>query len=459
MRREEAPQGEPISTYFGRTDTTAVFVPEEMLRIPPDAKTGIARLSVGPLEAGDPGLRACLTRLEAERRGKREEIARAPSPLLERFSKTQFEARWVRIDTFPVGGDATADELLEAARKVQGFKMPPSQQAPGASLRIVGIVCREEVRQGEFEDAWLFAVEATVVEPEGRKGVRVVRGERLSPEHLRERIPSLSGLPGKAIALAGLGGFGAPIAFELARAQVGELRAMDYDFVEVGTIVRWPVGIRSVGHNKSRFVEAWLEADYPFTTVRGFPHQIGQVIAPDEPEERPDEVAVLSAFLDGADVLVDATAEAGIQQLLAGLADEQGIPQVYVWGTPGGFGGLVARVVPKETGCWHCLMLRLDDGTIPPPPFAENGTVQPRGCSDRTWTGSSFDAQPTVAQAVRTICFTALHGRVSGDGQAQDVFRLAQRVDTAGELLAPDWSSYPLKPHAACECFEEAKGS
>jgi molybdopterin/thiamine biosynthesis adenylyltransferase len=387
------------------------------------------------------------------------EVAHAPSALAERFTKTQFQARWVRIDAFPLEGDARGADLLDVARRVRGFKMPPVQQTAGAALRIVGIVCKEEVRQGEFEDAWLFAVEATVAKPQPTKGVYVVRGERLSCEHLRERIPSLGGLPSKAVALAGLGGFGAPIAFELARAQVGELRALDYDFVDAGTIVRWPVGVRAVGHQKSRFAAEWLSADYPFTKVRAFPHQIGQVITEDEREEGPDEVQVLTDFLDGANVLVDATAEKGIQQLLSGLADEEGIPQVYVWGTPGGLGSMVARVVPGETGCWRCLMLRLDDGSIPPPPFAENGTVQPRGCSDRTWTGSSFDAQPAIAQAVRTICFTALHGRVQGNGVTQDVFRLAQLVDTTGELLAPDWSSYPLEPHPACGCSGDDKSN
>jgi molybdopterin/thiamine biosynthesis adenylyltransferase len=460
MRREEAPQGEPASTYFGGTETTAVFIPEEMLHVPLEAKTGIARLAIGPPETGGAGLRACLARLELiNKRGRSTEIARASAPLLERFNKTEFEARWTRLDAFPVGGDATAEELLAAARSVEGFKTPPAQQVPGGSLRIVGVVCKEEVRQDEFEDAWLFAVEATTTEHRNDKAFGVVRGERLSPEHLGERIPTLDGLQSKLVAIAGLGGFGAPIAFELARAQVGELRGLDHDFVASGTIVRWPVGIRAVGYNKSRFVSEWLAADYPFTSFRAFPHHIGQVIPSAQPGEEPDEVEVLTEFVNGAHVVVDATAEKGIQQLLAGLAHEEGIPQIYVWGTPGGFGGLVARVVPGETGCWRCLMLRLDDGSIPPPPFAENGTVQPRGCSDRTWTGASFDAQPMIAQAVRTICFTALHGRVTQDGKAQDVFRLAQQVDTAGELLAPDWTSFPLEPHPACGCSGEDKSS
>jgi molybdopterin/thiamine biosynthesis adenylyltransferase len=462
MRREEAPQGEPLSTYFRRPDGAAVFIPEEMLHVSTDEITGIARLSIGPsepaLDAGAPILRACLTRLETERNGKAEEIARAPSLLLKRFSKTQYLAGWVRIDSFPVSGEATADELLEAAKKVPGFKMPAPYRAVGTSFRIVGVVCQEEVRQGEFEDAWLFVVEVTETKPNPRAGAYVAKGERLSPEHLGERIPSLKGLSAKTVALAGLGGFGAPIAVELARAQVGEMRVIDHDFVEAGTVVRWPVGIRAVGHVKSQFIGTWLPKDYPFTVVRDISHRIGQVIPPGASEEGPDDLELLADFLHDAHVVVDATAETGIQQLVAAHADAAGIPQVYVSGTPGGFGGLVARVVPGETGCWRCLMLRLEDGSIPPPPFAENGTVQPRGCSDRTWTGSSFDAQPTIAQAVRTICFTALYGRVSVDGVAQDVFRLAQPVDTAGQVLAPDWSSYPLEPHPACGCSVEGNG-
>jgi hypothetical protein len=161
------------------------------------------------------------------------------------------------------------------------------------------------------------------------------------------------------------------------------------------------------------------------------------------------EADLLTEFLDGVDLVIDATAEAGVQQLLAALADDVGIPQVYVTATAGGWGGIVARVIPRQTGCWWCLRRRVDDESIPHPPFAETGTTQPRGCSAPTWTGTSFDALPLVAQAARTATFTLLGGRDAA--ASADVFVCAQEAETSAQLGAPEWTTHRLDPHPECE--------
>jgi hypothetical protein len=119
--------------------------------------------------------------------------------------------------------------------------------------------------------------------------------------------------------------------------------------------------------------------------------------------------------------------------------------------TEGGLGGAVARVVPSATGCWYCPQLRIDDNTIPPPPFATDGRVQPRGCAEPTWTGASFDALPLVAQAARVVTTTLLVGRRAGGGrEPHDVFVLDQASAQPGELTAPTLRSYPLTVHGRC---------
>jgi molybdopterin/thiamine biosynthesis adenylyltransferase len=452
LRREEAPQGEPASYYFPPQSQTAVFVPAEMLQLPHDAHAGLLHLSVGDGEALGELLRAGLTRVSArDARGKAQVLAQAAGPFAERFNRTVCEGRWVRLDAFPADG-GTADHLFAAARQVPGFEPPPPQSVAGASLRVLGVVCEEEVRQGVYEDTWLFAVEVSKahVSRYGKRrqqGRYTTRGSRLTPEDLAERIPTLAGLAKKTIALTGLGALGGPVALEFARTQVGELRVLDHDIVEAGTIVRWPFGLSVVGHAKSRVINDYVAHDYPFTRVRALQLAIGVVPGPGETPPH-SEAELLTEFLDGVDVLVDATAEIGVQQLMAALADEAGIPQVYVSATEGGWGGVVARVVPGQTGCWWCLQKRLDDGSISAPPWAPTGTVQPRGCAAPTWTGTSFDALPLVAQAVRTATFTALAGRA--DDNPRDVFVCAQPAQTAAELAAPQWTSYALEPHPEC---------
>jgi hypothetical protein len=84
------------------------------------------------------------------------------------------------------------------------------------------------------------------------------------------------------------------------------------------------------------------------------------------------------------------------------------------------------------------------------PPRAETGTVQPRGCTERTFTGSSFNALPIVAQAVRAITETLLHGRSDADA-SRDVFICSQPREPEGLITAPSWKAFPLSIHPNCE--------
>jgi len=456
MRDQESAQGEPESSYFVPFDGSSVFIPEPMLSLPENERAGVMNLALGGHEDAAQVLRGCLKRVAVRtRRGKPQDLAVATGALASRFSKTVFEGRWVRLDRFPDGNGKGAD-LYEAARAVSGYEKPPAQNVPGGTVRILGVVCKEEVCQGEWEDSWLFAVDIDVTNDGNHvQELYVVRGERLSPQDLGARIPTIAGLAGKTVALAGLGALGGPIALELGRAQVGELRILDSDVVEAGTIVRWPFGLHSVGHRKTNLLHNFLVNDYPFTKVVSFDHHLGIVPAPGDPPAPRSEAELLTDFLDGADLLIDATAEIGVEQLLAALADEAGIPQVYVTATEGGWGGVVARVLPGVTGCWYCLQMRLDEQSITPPPAAPTGTVQPRGCAAPTWTGTSFDALPIVAQAVRTACFTLLSGRAPDD--PRDVFVCAQQARTPTELDSPFWTSYALEPHDACPVCAAAK--
>lgn len=232
------------------------------------------------------------------------------------------------------------------------------------------------------------------------------------------------------------------MALELARAQLGRLRLLEHDQVEVGNIVRWPSGLTSVGYEKLTVVTGLIAADYPYTTAEPFPRQLGEARADSSSEP---ELRMLEGFLDGADVLVEATAELGIQHLLATLADERRLPQVYAWATEGAFGGAVARVLPGSSGCWLCLQRALEDRTIPPPPHEEQGSVQPRGCATPTFTGANFDLLPVVAQAARVA--TRL---LSGDQSGDDVMVLSLVDDESVPLGAPRWETFALPPQPDC---------
>lgn len=237
---------------------------------------------------------------------------------------------------------------------------------------------------------------------------------------------------------------------ELARAQLGDLRILDFDLVEVGTTVRWPYGLAAVAAPKPEFLQQVLGREYPFTRVTAFNRMLGQV------RHGPGETDfdVLARMLDGADVLIDASAEVGVQQFVGSLADERRLPQVYVWATEGARGGGVARVVPGFTGCWHCLQLAFDRGCSDLPPREEMGPVQPRGCASRTFTGAGYDLLPIAMQAVRVVVATLVAERREDE---DDIFvaSLPDRVSPS----PPAWHTSPLETQFECPCCGEAQAA
>jgi hypothetical protein len=242
----------------------------------------------------------------------------------------------------------------------------------------------------------------------------------------------------------------APIALELVRAQVGEMNVLDFDRVETGNTVRWTHGLSAVGHHKSGVIGGWVASEYPFTRVTPYGSRIGGVPPPAHNGAGiPGEAAMLSQFLDGVDVVIDATGELGVQHLLATAASERRIPQLYAWGTEGGWGGAVAWIDPDSGGCWHCMQLSFADGTVQLPPAAPAEAIQPRGCADPTFAAAGFALTPISAQAARTAA-RALTGVLAGS----EVSVCALQED-AGELAAPRWRTDPVRVHKDCPCVHQ----
>jgi hypothetical protein len=439
LAREESPQGEPISVFYGNYPGSAIFVPEELLQLPKTARAGTGRIAFAEREPPRSIIRGLVSSVEERvRKGKTRRLAQVRPPLTGRFGGASIPFRWARLDELPIA--RSFDELAEAVRQQAPILgQPVWARVTDGEVSVSGIVFEEEVRQGEYEDAWLFLVTL-------RNGdAYVTRGQRLSEADLGERIPRLAQLRDRTVALAGCGALGGPISVELARAQLGRLRLLEYDQVEVGNIVRWPSGLTAVGHEKLTVLTGVIEADYPYTTVEPFPRQLGEAHAASSSEP---EMVLLERFLDGADVLVEATAELGIQHLLSTLADERKLPQVYAWATEGAFGGVVARILPGTSGCWLCLQHALDQESgagIQTPPREEEGTTQPRGCATTTFTGANFDLLPVVAQAARVVARL-----LSGDQSGDDVTVLSLVDDESAPLAAPSWQTFPLRSQPDC---------
>jgi hypothetical protein len=446
MAANETPQGEPQSAYFRPRPGTVVFVPQEANAVGDGERSGMLELSVGSAEPRGTQVRALLARVTAKGARRGRVLATADAPLEQRFPKPFLEGPWVRLEQLPQKN--TPEALLAAAASASPVAAKPRFHAVGqAHVAVIGIVFREEVGQGQREDGWLFVIVHR--EPTGpqrhRQGAYVIRGQRLSREDLTARTPQLRRLADKHVAVVGLGGVGSFIATELARAGVGAMTLVDGDGVEAGNTVRWPIGLTAVGHRKVDAVAGSISVEHPYTTVYKLDGRIGDAGAPDLGGARrtKSELDVLGEIVDTCDLVIDASAELGVQHLLSQLA--AGRPQLHVWATEGAAGGAVARI-DGAGGCWVCLQHALDDGTIRVPPADAQATVQPRGCASTTFTGAAFDLAPVSNQAVRMAVATLLG---KADAEAA-VCVLSLRDERGRWLSAPSWTTYPLPVSSSC---------
>lgn len=502
---EEA-QGEPYTDYYQYRAQTHVLV-DSGWQIPADARSGTLVIGIPPMAPGTRWaglLWGAVLEVRDDRGGP--PLAKATSEIAALFP-VRVDGRWVRLDApvppVPNDVDQTAGAafaLMEAADPHPG-RLQANDIGPGRSARVRAALFPEEHRWrggagGGVGDGWLIAVGLDQPAPaptapiRGSKypmggpgrGAKLPRGKavrrcylarvgRGGRSDLLARAPELSVMPTARIAVIGLGCLGAPSALEFARALTGELRLVEYDHVDVGTTIRWPFGLEAAGHSKLQVIGNLIRANYPFTRIderRSYGVRIG---APRKPGEISSREA-LESVLDGATLLYDATAEPGVQHYLTRLAYLRSIPYIGIWGTPGGWGGVVLRIRPGQTsGCWACLRHAFGDGSITHPPGdSTGGDFQPAGCADPTYTAANFDLGQVALMAVR-LAVATLSSEVADEASDKaaadppvltaaevrrpypdfdwDVAVLALR-DVEGRPIAPQWTTYTLPQHPQC---------
>lgn len=435
----EEQQAEPFSDYYQYQQDAIVLVDGSWV-IDPTVRRGELVVGVEPSGAL---LRGAVLAVTDEQGNL---LASAQPALANKYSQ-QLRGRWLRLSA-PVQ-EVEPEQILKALSGQDGRLVAPQWHYIGQDrLDITAAIFPEEVRWRQAGDGWLFVIRAKGPHAQSA-GHRIVtylaRAGYAGPSDLAARTPELTSLSGRCLAVVGLGGLGAPSVLEFARAGVGELRLVDHDFVDAGTIVRWPFGLQFAGMMKTGGLEAFLKANYPYTQVRSWTHKIGA------PDAKPPDVEVMAEVLSGVHLLYDASAEVGIQYLLADLAAEQGIPYVCVSTTPGAWGGLVARARSGVTdGCWMCLQHSLMDGSIPLPPLDPNGETQPAGCANPTFTGTGFDVAQVALAGVRLAVQTVLASAPGAyPNVAWDVAVISLR-DRDGRMIAPAWETFSLARHPSC---------
>jgi len=462
---DEERQAEPFSDYYPYADG-AMFLIDGAWELPADAPYGTFVLRTnGNLRLGAQPIEHVIAAVTdvADDHGTR--LAEAADSLTDRFGTVSLRGRWVRLDT-PVVSDE-AKNLWDVAAAADPTEPPKQKLTDGRLVQIRALVFPEETKWRRRGDGWAFVVRQPGVaynpqrpskkaKGKGRANLPVtppasywiVRAGRAGRTDLAARVPALAGLADRGAAVIGIGALGGTVADQLGRAGVGTLHTLDVQVLDPGNTVRHSAYLDQSGWPKAVSVAGNAARRSPYITVDCAVTALGLARDVDGTSDA-DE---LDRILDGVHLVIDASAEIGVQHMLADEARRRGLPYLCVTATNGGWGGMVALIRPDAGGCWMCLMYHIEGKTIPTPPEDPSGPIQPAGCADPTFTGTGFDIDQVALHAVRVAVGALLRDTPDGyEAPTPDVALVALR-DPDGAPALPMWTGHQLTRHESCPC-------
>lgn len=438
LRELEEPQGEPVTDFYAYFPGTAVLV-DSSWQLDPAITAGKLKIA---FSQALPFRGAVIEVLDSTGQA----LARADAAFNRVFSRTA-RGRWVRWEAPIVETDIGRLLGIISARHrdIGQLGFSTKRAFERGEPEILGIVFPEESEQGKHHDAWLFLVRTV-------EGWHLARSCRAGRGDLGSRAPELVPLSKKRVTAIGLGTVGAPGTIELARNGVSLLKLVDYDFMEAGTSSRWPLGMSAVGQPKVDAVGDFIAQNYPYTQIEKFYGMIGRgqrAPAPQYCDSRD-----LERLLE-TDLILDATAESGIQLLLSDLASAREVAYVCASTTPGAWGGLVFRQLPgAQQACWSCLQHAMSEGLIATPLHDPRGSLQPAGCANPTFTGAGVDVQVVSLMAVRAAIATLCRGTENGYPDIDWNVAIATLRSPECRLIVPQWKATTIMPHPNCRNYQ-----
>jgi len=439
----EVPRSEPVTNYLHFASNSMVLF-DSAWSVPAEVECG--RLMVG---SNEPFHQTIFRGAISEVKDKAGNVLVKADEAIQKVYGKRVAGRWVRLKNPPSTSNVAL--LYEMALAIDGqIRKPLSTHG---DFEIIGILFQEETKWRETGDSWVFLVRT--VKNKKTTPFTLVRGGRAGRQDLQGRNPALRGIEGKTIALFGLGCLGAPSALEFAKCGIGKINLLDDDYVEPGTIVRWPLGLQmAAGLDKCSLLAHVIKHNYPYTDIGGYISRLGKAAWPIVDPSGLRERDILHDMLESANLVYDATAEFTINNMLANLAAGRGIPYIAVAGTPGMWGGSIIRIRPgADKICWNCVWHAVNGGIIPTPRAdVKNGIVAPEGCSAPTFTGTAFDAAEISMGGVRLAMSTLMEGVTGGYPSTDWDVAIVNLRDENGNLIPPNWQTFVLRRHPNCQC-------
>jgi molybdopterin/thiamine biosynthesis adenylyltransferase len=433
----EENQGEPLTTFYPFLPRSSVLV-DSAWHIPQECGGGWLHIGVRSLRSQF--VRAAVLKVLDARRNV---IATAEPSIKALYKKKRIWIRWTRHSDFIVSEDPDKffDHIATNDPSVRQFSWHRSK---GTSLDLTGVLLREEVQRDRHGDTWMFVLRETFSKRRGLPRVdpgrtKLVQSQRAGRSDLTARTPETVFLQKKKVSVVGLGCIGAPVAVELSKAGCGTLVLVDSDLTEPGQTIRWPVGLQLAGQNKAAGLATFIRENWPYTTVEPLTTKVGISIPLDE------------HIVSEADLVLDCSAEEGVQRYLAKVCREQSKTLILASTTPGARGGIVVRFrSDPEQFCFQCWELYQQEGMVPNPPEDAGGRIQPVGCADPTFTGTGFDATEVSLMATRTA--TGELGRNEVAAYPDCWWNVAVlSLRNGDQIIPPRWEVLFLRPHRLCK--------
>jgi molybdopterin/thiamine biosynthesis adenylyltransferase len=157
-------------------------------------------------------------------------------------------------------------------------------------------------------------------------------------------------LKNSSVLLIGLGTGGIMVAIELAKAGIGKFALVDHDRLKMGNISRHSAGISFVGRKKVAAARDLILETNPLATV-----EIYDVKADEESNE------LLRTLTEKSDLIICATDNRPSKLFINSLCVEAKKCVIFGGAFRRAYGGQVLRVRPRESACYHCLVLAMPE--------------------------------------------------------------------------------------------------
>jgi molybdopterin/thiamine biosynthesis adenylyltransferase/ubiquitin-protein ligase len=236
--------------------------------------------------------------------------------------------------------------------------------------------------------------------------LQYIKAYRDDVSTIAARLGNYGDIRDKRMLLVGFGSLGSSVAVGLCKLGVRQLTIVDRDAFEPGNATRHFLGMNYFGMEKGDAAADALRKAYPYTTVTQILYRLGDF----GPETIGRNNEFLAA-LEDSDLVVDCSAERGVQHFLSDSTRTSKKQYVFVEGYPGMLGGFIGFLDPQVGPCFLCFLRSLQVGSTRFPPILQNGMIQPAGCGEPTFIGTGFDADTMGCATVRLI-FAALAGGI-----------------------------------------------